>query len=438
MNKLHKILFYIAEFVKTIYGCCSSKPPIRCYGKMDFNVNAYYGGCCALYFASCRSGDKGYKSSVELMLVRSGFDCNHVEVKSIAICRTGHFSASNSHMVDEEGTFIADCHSGYNHLMLLTNDSQFGNLRNGIFMKILDKEIPMLLPLSLSSNEGVDQQLSSGLSLIICSGNEGESFISALYVIRLGTSNMEFQAKIISGDDKFEFSVREDGILTVAGPTGSQFGIFHNRDNLPLMPSHVYVSQTQCLDGTHTLMKNIADQSTSTLVVLCSNSYGTQDCTISSVYHLSVNEGNLTVKELSGCHGPDCKKSDLWTFELVGGQLLVIGPTGPCKYAVLSNIKSSRNELMSTIKQDDCLATGERTKTEGTVAVTLQGITGEVSKPSIISIMMNHRTIRKISEDELLKENDMYSFSCTWREQEMVPGYHMIRVYAVRKHLECE
>jgi hypothetical protein len=81
---------------------------------------------------------------------------------------------------------------------------------------------------------------------------------------------------------------------------------------------------------------------------------------------------------------------------------LTIG--GAC---VLSNIKSSRNELMSTIKQDDCLATGERTKTEGNVAVTLQGITGEVSKPSIISIMMNHRTIRKISEDELLKQNDM-------------------------------
>jgi hypothetical protein len=67
--------------------------------------------------------------------------------------------------------------------------------------------------------------------------------------------------------------------------------------------------------------------------------------------------------------------------------------------------------------------TCQRTKTEGNVAVTLQGITGEVSKPSIISIMMNHRTIRKISEDELLKQNDMYSFSCTWREQEMVPGY---------------
>jgi hypothetical protein len=61
------------------------------------------------------------------MLVRSGFDCNHVEVKSIAICRTGHFSASNSHMVDEEGIFIADCHSGYNHLMLLTNDSPMNN-----------------------------------------------------------------------------------------------------------------------------------------------------------------------------------------------------------------------------------------------------------------------------------------------------------------------
>jgi hypothetical protein len=40
--------------------------------------------------------------------------------------------------------------------------------------------------------------------------------------------------------------------------------------------------------------------------------------------------------------------------------------------------------------------------------------------------MMNHRTIRKISEDELLKQNDMYSFSCTWREQEMVPVFDFI------------
>ena len=424
------------EFIKTIYCRCISTWPVSCFGKLDFNVNSYHGGCTALCFVSCAYSGQGDESSTELRLIRSGFDCNHVEVKSIATMHAGNFGANNSQCVDEDGMFIADCMFGTNDIMLLTNDSRYGNLRNGVFMEMKEGEYQITLPVNV--NGGQDER-ACGLSLVLCSGNNEKTFTSALYLIRLGMSGNNFQATVLSGDDIFNFGVKDDGQLTVSGPNGSHFALFHNRNNLISHPGYTYVSQSQYIEGTDgdMLMENLTEHAT--LIILCSNSNGTEDSTASTVYHLSVNDGNIiSAKELSGCHGSSYKKSDLWTFEIVAGQLLVTGPIGPCKYGVLTNIKAQKGDLLRSSKQDNCVATGDQTKTKGNVKVTLDNIKGNVNKASGICLMMNHKIIRNIPVNELEKKTDQYTFLYQWKEDEKVVGYHMIRVFAIRKHIKCK
>ncbi|VDI57556.1 Hypothetical predicted protein [Mytilus galloprovincialis] len=421
------------EFIKTIYGHCSSSWPVNCYGKLDFNVNAYHGGCTALCFVSCAFSGEAEQSNVELRLIRSGFDCNHVEAKSIAKMHAGHFGANNTQMVDEDGMFIADCQFGANDIMLLTNDSRYGNLRNGSFVEMVEGEDQIALPVNVN---GGKNPRGCGLSLVLCSGKNEEKSTSALYLIRLGTSGNNFQAKVLSGEDTFNFGVKDDGQLTVSGPKGCKFAVFHNRNNLISHPGYTYVSQIQS-EGTDggILMENLTGHAT--LIILCSNSNGTEDSTASSIYHLSVNDGNIiSTKEISGCHGPSYKKSDLWTFEIVAGQVLVTGPTGPCKYGVLTNIKAQTADLLRSIKQDSCLATGEQTKTLGKVQATLDNINGNINKASQLCIMMNHKIVRTIPVEELEKKGDQFTFLYQWKEEEKVVGYHMIRVFAVRKHVK--
>jgi hypothetical protein len=91
------------------------------------------------------------------------------------------------------------------------------------------------------------------------------------------------------------------------------------------------------------LLENLKGHST--LLVLCSNSNGTEISTVSSVYHVSLDGGNVVGKEISGSHGPSYQQSDLWKFEVVAGQLVITGPPGPCKYGILSNMKASKQEL---------------------------------------------------------------------------------------------
>ncbi|CAG2215022.1 unnamed protein product [Mytilus edulis] len=314
--------------------------------------------------------DYVYLLQYGIVLVRSGYDGNHVQfelLSKIIPSPEGYFNnLRNNYEVDEEGMLIADCYYDKNHIMMLTNDSNYGNLRNGVFVEMQGNKSSVEFPLNVN---GGRNERGSGITLILCSGGKGDDSINTLYLILSETEGNKFSAKAISGEDKYEFSVNEDGILCVSGPAGSRFGLWHNRDNLtqtPALTLHPFVSQTQCIDGKEAflLMENVTEHAA--IVILCSNSNGMEDSTVSSVYHLVIKDGTLVATNaISGCHGTNYKKSDLWNFEVIGGRLLASGPTGPCRYGVLSNIIASKEELKKSCKQDFCLATGESTKTKG-------------------------------------------------------------------------
>ncbi|XP_063442021.1 uncharacterized protein LOC134722338 [Mytilus trossulus] len=428
-----------SDFIKTIFCSTTSEHPIHNFGKLDYNVNAYHGGRTALYFVSTTS----IYYNTELFLVRSGYDGNHVQFKLLSkiipLPDVYYNDQRNNYKVDEEGMLVADCYHDKNHIMMLTNDSNYGNLRNGVFVEMQGNKSSVEFPLNVN---GGRTERGGGITLILCSGGKGDDSINTLYLILSETEGNKFSAKAISGEDKYEFSVNDDGILCVSGPAGSRFGLWHNRDNMietSTVTSHTFVSQTQCLDGNEAiqLMGNVREHAA--MMILCSNSSGMEDSTVSSVYHLVIKEGILvTTNEISGCHGTNYKKSDLWNFEVVGARLLASGPAGPCRYGVLSNIMASKEELKTSCKQDFCLATGESTKTKGDIEVTLEEIKGHVNKPSEICIMVDHKIIQLIPIDELSQQNGSYAFKYTWKEDERDVGHYLVRVFAIRKHIRSD
>ena len=422
----------ISDTPACLYGYNGSKWPIRCLGKLDFSVNSGHGGCAALYFNSCSYGGKGEDTTAEIFIVNCGFDCNHYSYKSIVKSNSGHFGAENGLCTDEKGMLIGSCMFGNNHLMLMTNDYNSTTLSHGIFIETVYPG-PANLPVNVNGPEG--DKGKGGLTLVLCSGMEGGIVCNSLYMIRSGFKDNKFQQKIISGEDKFKFDVDEDGVLNVTGSGKCSYGIFYNRGMSP-SSSRALVTLTQALDGKESeiLFENI--QGYASLIVLCSNSNGTEDSTAATSYFISVgNSQILEVKEIAGQHGPSYDKSDLWNFEIVAGQLLVSGPVGPCRYAVLSNFKDGE-AVQGVQNQDGCLATGEPTKLEGQVKITLTGVEGFVDKTSRIVIKLDHKIVETFKPEDLQKEKGTWKFSRKWTEEERCVGIQLIRVYAVRKHLK--
>ncbi|XP_053394800.1 uncharacterized protein LOC123525710 isoform X2 [Mercenaria mercenaria] len=426
------------DFVKTVDGTGSGGWPVRCFAKLDFNINGYHGGCAGLLLISTSYGGKGEETNVEAMLLRSGFDCNHRQHKSVFRAHEGHFSAENYLVEDEQGTLIGDCNFGTNHLRLLTNDSCYGNLRNGMFTKGNDDGNPTVLPLNVNGNWNAEAGNGSGLTMVLCSGAEGSEAPAAVYMIKSGFKDNKFMSKLFAGEDKFQFSLEGEN-LAVTGPKGSRYGLFHNRNNLSeaAEESHVFVAQTQTIDGKVSTVLLEKVQGHAAMIILCSNSNGMEDSTVASMYFITLTDGKLTTaKELAGAHGKSYKNSDLWTFEIKKGRLEVIGPDGPCKYGLMSNIHTTKRELLLSVKQGSCIATGEDTKMIGKVKVTKAGVTGEVNKFLDIHIMWNHKVITEIPGTKLKKEDGIYKFKYDWSENETVIGHHMVRVFASRKHLK--
>lgn len=357
-----------------------------------------------------------------------------MQVTSVAKINNGHFGSAIYHTRDEDGTYVIDCLFGTNHYMYLSNESMNGNLRNGVFAEIPEGSTEVIFPLNVNGNRN---EYGIGLTLILASGMDNQTPLNGLYIVRSGSNDNSFESKLISGEDKFKFSATDDGMLRAEGPSGCRFSLFHNRDNLTPPTVQTYVSQTQTIDGKEKVKLSGTIAGHSTFVVLCSNSNGTEDNTASSVYHVNVADGKVTsALEVCGSHGPEYEKSDLWTFEMIPDSTLSVnGPTGPCKYGVMSNIKSSCQELYRSINQTQCLATGEENKTYGYIDnKTLEEIKGSINKPSDVCIMLNHKVIETIRSKDLKNEGARHLFFHKWKLNEICVGYHLIRVFAVRKN----
>ena len=389
-------------------------------------MNAKHGGCAVLVQCSCSYGGKGEETSAELLLGRCGFDSNFYSVQSIKKSNSGHFGCENTHAVTEDGRLLPDLMFGHNHVAYLTNDPMYGDLSHGVYMEAEEEghQVSCFVPVNENG---------SGNTLVLCSAGSQ----NAVYMIRAGFKDSFIQKKLLVGEDLWEFSVNDAGLLVVSGPAASRYAVYHNRDNLSIDGDlkSSFGHQTQALDGaneTDLMAKIPAD---GTALVLCSHSSGVEDRTSAAIYRLTLAAENVDATSLAGQKGTNYSHdtADLWKFNAEGGKLKVTGPTGPCRYAILANF---RNEMdLRPPSQRFCLATGEEEAVKGTVKVDDGGITGWVSTPSRIVIKVNEEPKYEIGADDLTSTGDKHAFSLQWDKDDLPAGLHMVRVFAVRNHV---
>ncbi|KAL4236673.1 hypothetical protein ACF0H5_005057 [Mactra antiquata] len=424
-------------FVQTGDSHCKRDFSIFGAVKVPFNINAHHGGCCSLLLSSGLFGEKGDDTSAAAILFGSGFDCNHLKHQQIYLDTEKKYGLDmfkHVYMEDEAGNLVIRHLFTDNHCRLLTNDCRYGNLRNGVFVEAIKDKREVLLPLNVNGNWKGES--GGGMTMLLCSGIDDDRVCNAVYMIKSGDRDNNYRAKILTGDDKFTFELRGE-CLAVIGPHGSKYSLFHNRNNLTSADRYAFVAQLQIAEEDNnaiTLLQNVPKHAT--VLVLCSNSNGTEDCTVSAIYFLAVRNSTVAGStQLAAVHGTSYTQSDLWTFQTNEGRLEVLGPSGPCKYGVLTNISVTRADLESSCKQTDCIATGEATKTYGKAKITDDGVFVEINKISDIILTWNYEVIRRINKSELKEVNDVFTFEHKWETLQKEVGLHLVRVYAVRKHV---
>ncbi|XP_019626894.1 PREDICTED: uncharacterized protein LOC109471895 isoform X3 [Branchiostoma belcheri] len=417
----------------------SAKWPIRCFCSLDFNVNAGYGGCASLLLLSCSYNNKD-NSTTEIFLLRSGFDCNHVEATSLVKSHGGHFGAENGIKTDEDGRLLVDCLFGTNFACLLSNDSRWGHGGVGVVTDGPEEE-GETCKLRLNVNGGSG----GGTSILMCRGVvpgvDTAKVVSCVYVISSGFDNNAFRTKKLfdHGEDLWKFSVDGSGVLQAAGPMSSRYALFHNRDTfVPTGQDRVAkVRHTQAYRGDSQTVLLPECRDCGTAMVLCSSSSGTETATTASLYVLTISTQGIQSVEaafVAGSSGKGAPESaDQWTFAIANGKLVVEGPPLPCRYAFFSNLADDEQNPKGRCHQDSCLATNDSSPVCGVVSVDSNGIRGWVTAPSDIVIKVNERTVAVMAAPELVSvAAGRMAFARRWAQDETTPGLRLVRVFAIR------
>ncbi|KAJ8300007.1 hypothetical protein KUTeg_021526, partial [Tegillarca granosa] len=414
-----------------LYGHSKGKWPIRNYAQTNFSVNAQHGGCAMLMLCSCGYGGKGEETTAEIVFFRSGFDCNHFESASIIKNHKGHFGCQNSFVVDEDGQLLGDLMFGTNDIMLMSNDSLYGTIGHGLYIEgPRDPDESQNLPIDINA---------SGNCLVLCTGAEANvdspKAIFGAYMIRTGFKDNHLQACSFFGEDKWKFEATENGILMVKGCGRSHYTLFHNRKE-KIQKGEMgkpYVLQTQATEGSQRTLILSKIPEYGQLLLLCSNSKGTENATAAAMYMVTITtDEEIEMKEIKSLKGDLYETADLWKVEKENGKLFIIGPPGSCKYAVISNICA---EGTAKFCQDLCLATGEPRPVQGIVDINLERVIGVVDKPSKISIRVDHRRIVNFHQDDLKRLDEGWGFCRKWKEGEIIVGLHTIQVHMIRDHV---
>lgn len=329
---------------------------------------------------------------------------------------------------------IVDCLFGINHISVVSNNPEYGNLGHGVVIEATSSDEEYCLPISLNESEG-------GASIVLCSGWESGSneanFVSAFYLLRIGCKNGKVQAKCVKGSDKWQFGTNQDGVVTVKSSSVSRsaFALYHNKEDLsesvPVKGS-ARADYAIAVDGAERtrVMKQVG-RADGTLLVLCSHSSGVLDATAAALYSLTLQNGSVS----SECVAANCGagyeggKADVWSFKVIDEDLVAVGPSGPCKYASMSNLLGNSVGQATSM----CIATGDATPFQGRVSIDSDGISGVVSKRVSLVVKRNEEAVMLFKDAELVKVNGSYAFSRKWAPDEKSSGLHMIRVFAICK-----
>ncbi|EDV21766.1 uncharacterized protein TRIADDRAFT_59817 [Trichoplax adhaerens] len=447
LASLKKTDMYYQGVSDDINNCAHVVWPLCCSIQLDFNVNGQYGGSTSLLIVS---STYNRETAAALLMLQSGFDSNHCRLSII------HQMLGKKHQPtfgdciyvhpDVKGNLILNSGCGANFVTILSNHAHQTSLRCGLVCIPKDNELICDLPIKVDESDG-------GAAILLCSAPcEGRakaklSAFGALYLLRFGSDGNNFHGEKLYGDSQWKFSTKgPNSRLRVSGPKESTYCLYHNRPDRyqDIKDSSVFRNftyHTQAIDGERkTMILKLATSIKHCIfIVLCSHSYGNEDRTISALYLLTVStEASEKRKVRAGYFkgsGSKGNNSNVWKFSLSNASIYVSGPSGPCRYAILSNISDSR--LSHGMKQTDhnqhaSLAIADRSFLHSQVDIDNEKISGWLSQSSTLCITVDEKEVFRIKRQELNQESEnKFTFSKLWPSRQRILGLHLIRVFAI-------
>ncbi|XP_022091330.1 uncharacterized protein LOC110979639 [Acanthaster planci] len=420
----------VADFA-CMTGTASSGFPIPAFTKTYFSVNAKHGGGTALMLLTDVTTST---FTSELCLIRCGFGGNHFQYTSLS--KAGEHSLYKYFRVhtDADG-FMSPClRFGFSRATIVSNLAQMGHC--GVFVVYSG---PKAKGFSSTATLKTDISVSPGkygsALLVLCSaaGKKGSQPCNA-YFVAFSHEPGKLVAHAITDkncDDLWSFSC-DQGMLEITGPSQSHYGIWRSDDNGDTKPSGKVV-HTQTFNGSEktVLLESLSGYVDYSLLVLCSCSRGVDDMTSSALYLVTVQKWGVRCSFIGGSSRSSERASD-WFISEDDNQLVVVGPSAPCRYSFMSNLPEDVTDPQQRCFQNSCLATGFESKYRGGVYINGASITGWVSQMSQVKIMLNGRMIELVEAGQLLEQPDgRLGFQRELSSDENSTGLKLLQVYGM-------
>ncbi|XP_071959587.1 uncharacterized protein [Antedon mediterranea] len=404
--------------------------PVQSYNKLNFSVNAGPGGGAALLLITRFRNEY---TSAHIQLVRCGSSGNNFETVSLA--KTGAHTVYNYDVIytNSAGDLCPMAIYGASNTGLLSNLPQYGNCECGVLLQGSKEGV-------FKTKIEVSEVLDFFSLLALCSGPpiEGKTPSNAYLIQSEPFSSAAF---LPDKNDLWKFTKDDDGFLKITGPQNSSVLLFFNssvdlKSKVEVTGEKALVNHMQSFVGSEetSLLSELKTLPNGGMFVLCSHGDGEEDDkTTSALYLVGINKSNIDCTFIHGMSG-SFTSGDAWKIYSKDDSLVAVGPAGPCRYSIISNIASS-------IKIDEsrlatCLLTGEARPIRTGFIVDGDKIMGWITKACKIKLLLNGKVLEIIPIKKLLKQPDgRFGFCRVLSEEDKKPGLKFIQAFAFVKDI---
>ncbi|XP_063951363.1 uncharacterized protein LOC129253865 [Lytechinus pictus] len=408
-----------------------------------FNVNAKHGGGTALLMLTRGKQDS---DSSEITLLRCGFDGNHYSFKSLA--QGGEHSIYNWNEVftDPQGFLQPKLLFGKSHATVLSNLVQFGHGGCGVLFEgpktgILNSSASIVPTPPISSVSDAD----GSCALVICSAqpNKSGAVQSQTYLVHFQRDGHVKPVPLVpDGSDSFTMRTYDGKTLELCGPSYSHFVVFHSKSAAFAEDHHdkprgkvVHLQEFSGINPT-TLLEDTSNFVGRSMLVMCSHSLQDEDSTTSALYQVTLMKGQAGVAYIAGMSGV-LQSADVWTITMTNEKALqIVGPKGPCRYSLFSNIPEDVPDPNDRCLSPFCLATGDAETIEGGLIIDDDNLTVWVDSMTKVLVTCDGVTIQEVEGGNWLEQPDgRLAFQRELTEKEKSTGLKFYRAFAVVKDI---
>lgn len=411
--------------------------PIPAMIETKMNVNAKHGGGTALLFLTRAKSDS---DSSEITLLRCGFDGNHFSIQSLAQGGEHSIYNWNEVLTNRCGDVQPKLIFGEAHAMIISNIASFGHGGCGVLIEG-PKAGSSDLTASIKPKPDIYttcEEMGSCV-LVICSSepNRAGAVPSQTYMVHFHRNGKVKQVPLISDGNDFWTITSNGGVLELHGPSRSHYTIFHSKNSEFEAAHHDKprgkVVHLQAFSGINetTLFKDASRYVGRSMLLMCSHSLQDENSTTSALYQVTIMKGQVNVAYVAGLSGVH-QSADVWTITLINNRTLVIvGPAGPCRYALFTNIPEDVLDPQERCFQHGCLATGLAENIQGGLSVG-DTITVWVDSLSKVLVTCNGVTIQQVEGGDWIEQPDgRLAFQRELTDAEKSPGLRVYRAFAV-------